>query len=131
MPRKPTIQPTPKDSFTLDDGTLIEIRDYATREIGRGLDKKFNSEELDWQVLLGLIDDLQSGDPNRITRAQAALVSNHAMERHLYEGGYELHERTSRRHGKSIRDKYVQTMRIVEAVKNKTNSVRSAPCSSS
>ena len=131
MPRKATTQPAPKESFTLDDGTVFEVRDYATREIGPGLDKKFNSEELDWQVLLGLVDDLQSGDPSRIARAQAALASNHAMERHLFEGDYELHERTGRRHGKSIREKYAETMRIVDAVKNKTASVHSAPCSSS
>lgn len=117
MPRKPTIQPKPRESWTTEDGTLVEVRDHETREIGPGLDKKFNSEELDWQVLLGLVDDLQSGDPDRVARAQKALASNHAMERHLYEAGYDLHERTGRRHGKSIRDKYAQTMRIVEAVK--------------
>ena len=131
MPRKPTTQPAPKESFTLDDGTIVEVRDHSTREIGPGLDKKFNAEELDWQVLLGLVDDLQSSDPTRIARAQTALASNHAMERHLYDGDYELHERTGRRHGKSIREKYAVTMRIVDAVKNKTASVHSAPCSGS
>jgi len=131
MPRKITTQPAPKESFTLDDGTIVEVRDYATREIGPGLDKKFNAEELDWQVLLGLVDDLQSSDPTRIARAQTALASNHAMERHFYAGGYELNERTGRRHGKSIREKYAQTMRIVDAVKNKTASVHSMPCSGS
>jgi hypothetical protein len=130
MPRKPTIQPAPKESFTLDDGTVVEIRDHATREIGPGQDKKFNSEELHWQVLLGLIDDLQSSDPTRIARAQTALASNHAMERHLFDSGYEGHERTNRRHGKSIREKFAETMRIVDAVNNKTTSVHSAPCSS-
>jgi hypothetical protein len=131
MPRKLTIQPAPKESFILDDGTVVEVRDHSTREIGPGLDKKFNSEELDWQVLLGLVDDLQSDDPTRIARAQTALASNHAMERHLYDGGYEHHERTNRRHGKSIREKYAETMRIVDAVKNKTSSVHSAPCPNS
>jgi hypothetical protein len=131
MPRKPTTQPAPKESFTLDDGTIVEVRDHATREIGPGLDKKFKAEELDWQVLLGLVDDLQSSDPTRIARAQTALASNHAMERHLYESDYELHERTGRRHGKSIREKYAQTMRIVDAVKNKTAAVHSMPCSGS
>jgi len=47
MPRKKTLQPEPTETFTLDDGTVVEIRDHQTREIGRGLEKKFNAEELD------------------------------------------------------------------------------------
>ena len=117
MPRKPTIQPEPLESFTLDDGTVVEIRDHETREIGRGSEKKWNAEELDWQVLHGLTDDLQSGDQGRISRATAALESNHAIERYLHDGGYELNERTGRRHGKSIRAKYEQLMKALDAVK--------------
>ena len=58
MPRKTTIQPAPLETFVLDDGTVIEVRDRETREIGRGLDKKFNAEELDWQVYesFGLVE---------------------------------------------------------------------------
>jgi hypothetical protein len=118
MPRKPTIQPEPLESFTLDDGTVVEIRDHQTREIGRGSEKKWNAEELDWQVLHGLTDDLQSGNQSRVSRAQAALESNHALERYLHDGGYELNERTGRRHGKSIRAKYAQLMKVLEVVKS-------------
>lgn len=118
MPRKPTIQPEPLESFTLDDGTVVEIRDHETREIGRGADKKWNAEELDWQVLHGLTDDLQSGDPSRILRATTALSSNHAIERYLHAGDYGLNERTGRRHGKTIRAKYDQLMKVLEAVSN-------------
>jgi hypothetical protein len=131
MPRKPTIQPAPLKSFTLDDGTVVEVRDHNTREIGPGLDKKFNSEELDWQVLNGLVEDLQSGNDTRIKRANTAIASNHAMARYLLDGGYDYDERTCRRHGKAIREKYAQTMRIVGAVEYDSWKVHSAPCQSS
>ena len=81
MPRQKTVQPLPKDAFQLQDGTLVEIRDWRTKEIGRGQDKKFQSDELDWQVLGGLIDDLRSGCSEREKRAADALASNAAMER--------------------------------------------------
>jgi len=129
MPRKKTIQPAPLESFDLKDGTLVEIRDWRTREIGQGLDKKFNSEELDWQILNGLFDDLNSGNPCRESRAEKALSSNAAMERFLFDAGYEMDERTGRRHGKSIREKYTQMQRIVGAVEYDSWQVRSAPCS--
>jgi len=51
MPRKKTIQPEPSETLTLKDGTIVEIRNHETREIGRGQDKKFESEELDNQAL--------------------------------------------------------------------------------
>lgn len=118
MPRKPTIQPAPLDSFELDDGTIVEIRNHQTREIGRGKDKEFESEELDWQVLLGLVDDLNSSNDFNVTRATTALRSNKAMGRFLLDAGYEMDERTACRHGKSIRAKYNQTMVIVDNVNN-------------
>jgi hypothetical protein len=37
MPRKKTIQPEPIESFTLDDGTIVEIRGENCKLIGRGL----------------------------------------------------------------------------------------------
>jgi hypothetical protein len=113
MPRKKTVQPPPLDSFTLENGIEVEVRDWRTREIGRGQDKKFNSEELDWQVLNGLVDDLMSGDIDRENRANQALISDAALERFLFDGGYEMDERTGRKHGKSIREKYTQMRQIV------------------
>jgi hypothetical protein len=129
MPRKKTVQPQPLNQFDLEDGTLVEVRDWRTREIGQGLDKQFNAEELDWQVLNGLFDDLQSEDKSIQTRALAALVSNGAMERFLYSAGYEMDERTGRRHGKSIREKYTQLRQIVGAVEFDSWQVHSAPSS--
>jgi hypothetical protein len=130
MPRKTTIQPAPLETFVLDDGTVVEVRDRETREIGRGLDKKFNAEELDWQVVNGLVDDLRSGNRDRMLRAQSALASNHAMERFLYEAGYDdMDERTRRRHGKTIRQKLTQTLQIVGGVEYDSWKVHSVPCS--
>ena len=114
MPRKKTIQPEPSEVITLEDGTVVEVRNHETREIGRGQDKKFESEEMDNQVLIGLFDDLLSAEPQRHSRATTALESDHAMARHLLDGGYEMDERTARRHGKSIRGKYRVWMRLVE-----------------
>ena len=114
MPRKKTVQPEPSEVITLEDGTIVEVRNHETREIGRGLDKKFESEEMDNQVLTGLFDDLLSADPRRHERATTALKSDHAMARHLLDGGYEMDERTARRHGKSIREKYRDWLRLVE-----------------
>lgn len=127
MPRKKTIQPAPRESFTLDDGTVVEIRDHTTREVGRGLGKKFDAEELDWQVLNGLFDDLRSGNPELIARAEVALSSNHALGRFLQDGGYELDARTGRRHGKSIREKFVQMIRIADSVGFEGGKVHSPP----
>jgi hypothetical protein len=128
MPRQKTVQPLPIEALHLEDGTLVEVRDWRTREIGRGQDKKFEAEELDWQVLLGLFDDLMSGCRKREERAAKALASNAAMERHLLNGGYEMDERTARRHGKCIREKYTQTRRILGAIEYDSWKVHSAPC---
>jgi hypothetical protein len=128
MPRQKTVQPLPIEAFHLEDGTLVEVRDWRTREIGRGQNKKFEAEELDWQVLLGLFDDLMSGCRKREERAATALASNAAMERHLLNGGYEMDERTARRHGKCIREKYTQTRRILGAIEYDSWKVHSAPC---
>jgi hypothetical protein len=114
MPRKKTTQPEPSEAITLSDGTVVEIRNHETREIGRGQDRKFESEEMDNQVLIGLFDDLLSAEPWRHTRATTALESDHAMARYLLDAGYEMDERTARRHGKSIRGKYRVWVRLVE-----------------
>lgn len=129
MPRKKTIQPAPLHTFTTDNGIVAEVRDYATREIGPGLDKKFIAEELDWQVLNGIFDDLMSNSAVRVSRANTALESNHAMERYLNVGDYGLEERTGRRHGKSIRKKYNQMRQIVGIVEYESWAVHSAPSS--
>lgn len=55
MPRKKTVQPDPEQVFTLDDGTVVEVRGEGSWEIGRGHHKKnkydeWRDEVLDWVV---------------------------------------------------------------------------------
>jgi len=50
MPRKKTFLPDPDDSFTLDDGTIVEVRGAGSWEIGRGQHKKNKYEEWRDQV---------------------------------------------------------------------------------
>lgn len=40
MPRKKPIQPEPIETFTLDDGTIVEIRDETCSVRGKGLHKR-------------------------------------------------------------------------------------------
>ena len=51
MPRGKTIQPDPDDSFTLDDGTFVEVRGEGSWEVGRGQHMKNKYEEWLFQVL--------------------------------------------------------------------------------
>lgn len=112
MPRKKTVQPKPLQVICTED-LEIEIRDSATQLIGRGLDKKFESDELNNQVLLGLVDDLLSGDRNRIKRAEGALSSNQKMSTYLQLAGYELEPRSCRRHAKAIHDHYEKIKHLI------------------
>lgn len=127
MPRSKTVQPKPLEEFLLDDGTVVEVRDWSTRLIGRGLDKRFVADETDWQVLTGLVDDLSSGDPARVLRAKSALSSNRAMDRYLNAGGYDYDERTGRSHGASIRAKFKQLNLIAGIVEYDSWQVHPSP----
>ena len=40
MPRRKTVQPAPLETFTCEDGLIIEVRDENCAEIGRGLHKR-------------------------------------------------------------------------------------------
>ena len=40
MPRKKTVQPDPLESLTLEDGTIVEIRDESCQIIERGSHKR-------------------------------------------------------------------------------------------
>jgi hypothetical protein len=124
-PDKKLFNRYPKTLFSYKTGLSLK---YGIGEPKKLHDKKFQSEELDWQVLGGLIDDLRSGCSEREKRAADALASNAALERFLFHGGYEMDERTGRRHGKSIREKYAQTLRIVGAVEYDSWQVRPTPC---
>ena len=46
MPRKETVQPDPEKTFTLADGTTVDIRGRGTYLIGRGLHMRDKHQEL-------------------------------------------------------------------------------------
>ncbi len=51
MPRKKTIQPNPIESFSLEDGTIVEVRDETCLETGKGLYKRHEYEAIRDAVL--------------------------------------------------------------------------------
>lgn len=106
MPRRKTIQPEPLEILTVEDGLVIEIRDAATRLIGRGEDKKFDAEEMENKVLLALVEELQSGDGERVEAAAAVLKSDRAVAKYLTDRWMLLDGRHARRHGARIRRHY-------------------------
>lgn len=52
MPRKKTIQPAPDMEFTLDDGTIVEVRGPGTFIIGRGLHMRDKHQKLCDKILV-------------------------------------------------------------------------------
>ena len=65
MPRKKTTQPLPLETIPLDEGIVIEIRDAATREIGRGKDKEFYAKEFQLNTLDKLVDKILTLSPSK------------------------------------------------------------------
>ena len=57
MPRPKTIQPTPLDRFSLEDGTEVEIRDETCEEIGRGLHRRNVHNKLRDNVWKWIVND--------------------------------------------------------------------------
>ena len=105
MPRKKTVQPAPLKVIKAGD-IEIEIRDAATRVIGRGEDKKFLTGETINQIVIGLVDDLLSKKQPRITRARDALDNNSSLATYLALGGYEQDDRTLRRYAAAVRKEF-------------------------
>jgi len=62
MPRRKTIQPLPLDSFSLKDGTIVEVRDETCRIIGRGLHKVDAFEAKRDRILETVVHDYFSPD---------------------------------------------------------------------
>ncbi|MDC0178331.1 hypothetical protein OAI75_00850 [Woeseiaceae bacterium] len=62
MPRRKTIQPPPRDSFSLEDGTFVEERDETCRIIGRGLHKVDAFEVQRDEILEIVVSDYFSPD---------------------------------------------------------------------
>lgn len=113
MPRKKTIQPPPIKVIETHD-LVIEIRDKDTRDIGRGLDKKFDADQLDWQILTGLVDMYLSNDRKQRKLALELLESKRGaskLARKLEEWGYgDLSERALRGHAKRVREHWTALM---------------------
>ena len=108
MPRKPTVQPGPLQVI-VTKGLLIEIRDKGTREIGRGKNKAFESSELHFQVLHGLVDMLLSEVKSKRIEALEYLEGHRVISklaRYLQLCGYEQSDRALRRHASEIRRKW-------------------------
>jgi hypothetical protein len=113
MPRKKTIQPDPDEILECGD-MIIEIRGHTSQIIERGWDKKYKAEELRNQILLGLIDDLQSQNQKRIEKARKALANNSTLARFMELGGYDGDERTLRNHAKEIRNHLIRCIELQE-----------------
>jgi hypothetical protein len=63
MPRKKTVQPEPTETFTLDDGTIVEVRDDGTKLIGRGSHKHDTLYELRVRILEWVYFSLEGPKP--------------------------------------------------------------------
>ena len=123
MPRKKTVQPAPTKVIETDE-LIIEIRDKDTREIGSGLDKKFNANELDWQILTGLVDMYLSEDRKQRKLAVELLENERAgskFARKLEEWGYDLSDRAMREHAKRVREHW-RTLMEVQSSSEQTDS---------
>ena len=110
MPRKKTIQPEPCETFELEDGTIVAIRDHETREIGRGLDKQWKAENLVDGILLHLIEMIQGPDAGQTRKAIEVLESPKgipAFIRLLQAWGYEESDRTLRKYANACRAKWL------------------------
>tara|TARA_E500000178_G_scaffold287291_1_gene289438 strand:- start:203 stop:586 length:384 start_codon:yes stop_codon:yes gene_type:complete len=110
MPRKKTIQPEPLKTFELEDGTIVEIRDHETREIGRGLDKQWKAENLVDGILEQLVNMIQGPDAGQTKKAIEVLESPKGVPvfiRLLQMWGYEESDRTLRKYATACRAKWL------------------------
>jgi hypothetical protein len=86
MPREKTIQPEPDYWFTLDDGTIVEVRGEGSWEIGRGQHKKNKYEEWRDEVSGWVADQyLTPNGLKNITEENDILKSATAFSRALQE----------------------------------------------
>jgi len=103
VPRRKTIQPEPDEVIETAE-TIIEVRGNNSQIIKRGWDKKYQSQETDHQVMLGLINDLQSNDIKRINKARDVLQNNSTLAIFMALAGYEGTDRTLRKRSARIRE---------------------------
>ena len=123
MPRGKTIQPDPDDSFTLDDGTFVEVRGEGSWEVGRGLHMKNKYEEWLFQVLGWVVPQyLDSKGPKRrnkhdIDILKSAAEFDRALQRTDF---YPLASETTSTRKRLYKD-VKRHMRVLEAAVKENN----------
>lgn len=122
MPRKKTIQPEPLETIVCDD-FIIEIRDRATRLIGRGEVNKFEAQEVVFEILDIVVDFYLSADPRKREKAIAWLEGDRTggeLNRHLQrQEQFHLDERTFYRHIQRAREEW-QTLKAALDLHNQS-----------
>jgi hypothetical protein len=68
MPRKKTVQPEPTETFTLDDGTIVEVRDEGVKLIGRGSHKHDTLYELRVRILEWVVNHYLSAKGPKLVK---------------------------------------------------------------
>ena len=120
MPRKKTIQPEPIESFTLDDGTIIEIRDESCQIKSRGSHKRDAYEKNRDNILEKVVPMYvtPAGRKKRSSRQKDILKSASEFERwYTIEGFPERNEAEVRKRLYKDIKSNVQT--YINAVENK------------
>jgi hypothetical protein len=136
MPRKKTIQPQPLETIHLDEGIVIEIRDVATREIGRGKDKEFHAKEFQINILTKIVDKILIAPPIKARIFLDMLEGERTaseLSRHMQLDGAIQEERSLWEHAKGIQKEWQILMSALEnthtpeaeEIKKKLHSIRS------
>ena len=136
MPRKKTIQPQPIETIRLDEGITIEIRDAATREIGRGKDKEFYAKEFQVNILDKISDKILTLSPSKAKILLDMLEGKRTaseLSRQMQLDGADQEERSLWEHAKGIQKEWKILMSAlenantpdVEEIRNKLRIIRS------
>lgn len=136
MPRKKNIQPLPLESIHYDDGLILEIRDEATREIGRGKDKKYYAEDFQINEFGKIVDKILTLPPLKAKIFLNMLEGKRTtseLSRQIQLNGANQEERSLWGHAKRIQKEWqilisaLEKINTVEAeeIKKKLRTIRS------
>jgi hypothetical protein len=91
MPRKKTVQPPPLKTLSLEDDTVVEIRDETCEEIGRGLHRynahnRFRDAVWEWVVEDHILTKIEPGEliPDLDILERPTKFSNALQQTELY-----------------------------------------------